>query len=510
MRSRRGAVLAFAVMAGLGWSLLAVDRSAAASNLVRITSTLEPATVTIAPGDSITWRNDDSQRHRMRSTSGPTEFDSGDLDPGESYTVTLSASGNYKYRDDRDKDLSNYWGTVVVAVPTSSPSPGTPGGAPPAPAGATIRMAGRVFQPSAVTIAVGGNVTWLNDDSREHTATSSSNVFNSGLMAPGATFVRVFPTVGTFSYLCLIHPDMTGTVAVSGLPGTTPPPATPAPARTPVPPATAADIQIVDFAFDPGDFTVDAGTRVTFVNRGAALHTVTARDGSFDSGLIRASGTYQRVFATPGTFPYLCALHPTMSGTIRVRGANGANPPPPASPTAAVAGPPGSVRVVDFAFLPSQLRVPVGSTVKWVNAGVAPHTVTALDGSFDSGFLSTNESWERTFDAPGAFEYLCGLHPSMVGTIVVGNGAGGGSSGSTGTPQEGGGGTGAGSGNGRGGVGPGSGPAPGPGAVHGESTAGSPERSPASIVLGLTFVLAAIGGALAVVRGIGRRAAESA
>jgi plastocyanin len=430
--------------------------------------------------------------------------------------VTLPIPGTYEYRDDRNKDLSSYRGTLVVAAPTSSPSPGTTGGAPPAPADATVRMAGRAFRPSTVSIAVGGSVTWLNDDSRDHTATSSSNAFDSGLMAPGARFVRAFTAVGTYSYLCLIHPDMTGTVVVSGLPGTTPPPATPPPAPTPVPLAAAADVEIVDFAFSPGDFTVDVGTRVTFANRGAALHTVTARDGSFDSGLIRASGTYRRVFATPGTFPYLCTLHPAMSGTIRVRSATGAAAPPQPRPTPAAAAPPGSVRMVDFDFLPAQVRVSVGSTVTWVNEGVAPHTVTATGGEFDSGLMASRASFSYRFSSPGAFSYLCAIHPAMTGTVLVAasegslplpDAGGGGPPGTGEAPAQGGPGPGAGPVDGSGGAGSGPEPGSGPGQAGGDPSAGSPGRAPASIAIGLALIGAAIGGALAVVRGLGRRAA---
>jgi plastocyanin len=421
VRAHRRSLLLLGVAAGLAVNLLGVSGTSAASNLVRITSALEPAALTIAPGDSVTWRNDDTSRHRMRTTSGPDEFDSGDLDPGASFTVVFTALGTYAYRDDRDPGLSNYWGTVVVATPSPSPSPGaTPGPAPtPAPGEVVIRMAGRVFSPAAVTIAAGGRVTWLNDDSREHTATSTSSAFDSGLMAPGASFVRTFTSPGSFAYLCLIHPDMTGTVNVTALPGSTLPPPTPAPAPTPTPGQATGDVIIVDFAFTPSDLTVDAGTRITFANRGAALHTVTATDGSFDSGLIAAGGTYQRVFATPGTFPILCALHPTMTGTIRVRGAGGATAPPAPNPTPATTAPPGGVRIVDFAFLPAQLRVPLGSTVTWVNAGVAPHTVTARDGSFGSPIMAPRAAYQRTFTTPGTFAYLCAIHPDMTGTVLV-------------------------------------------------------------------------------------------
>jgi plastocyanin len=54
---------------------------------------------------------------------------------------------------------------------------------------------------------------------------------------------------------------------------------------------------------------------------------------------------------------------------------------------AAQSDPTASVSVVDFAFEPATLEVPVGTTVTWTNNGSRPHTVTADDGSFDSGPL---------------------------------------------------------------------------------------------------------------------------
>ncbi len=418
---RRWSVVLGLVVVALGWAGPAVDRVSAAANLVRITSTLEPAALTIPPGDTVTWRNDDTQRHRIRSTSGPAEFDSGDLDPGESFTVSLSSQGTYAYRDDRDPGLSNYWGTVTVAQPTGSPSPGPTGGPgpTPVPGDVVIGMAGRVFSPSSVTISVGGHVTWRNDDSRDHTATSTGSLFDSGLMAPGASFVKTFTAAGTFGFVCLIHPDMTGTVTVVGAPGTTPPPPTPAPPPTPTPAPPAGDVAIVDFAFTPSDLTVRAGTRVTFANRGAAIHTVTATDGSFDSGLIPAGGTYARIFTTPGTIAYLCALHPTMAGTIRILGLNGATPPPPPAPTPTPAALPGSVRIADFSFLPGTIRISAGQTVTWRNTGVAPHTVTARDGSFGSAILARGAEYRRAFPVPGTYAYLCAIHPDMTGVILV-------------------------------------------------------------------------------------------
>ena len=74
-----------------------------------------------------------------------------------------------------------------------------------------------------------------------------------------------------------------------------------------------------------------------------------------------------------------------------------------------------AVQVVDFAFEPGTLTVPAGATVTWTNAGSRPHTVTADDGSFDSGRLDPGEQFSQTFDQPGTFTYFCGFHPEMQG-----------------------------------------------------------------------------------------------
>ena len=82
-----------------------------------------------------------------------------------------------------------------------------------------------------------------------------------------------------------------------------------------------------------------------------------------------------------------------------------------------------AVSIVNFAFEPATLEVPVGTTVTWTNNGGAPHTVTADDGAFDSGTLQPGASFSQTFSAAGTFAYHCTIHPQMVATIVVTEGA---------------------------------------------------------------------------------------
>jgi len=69
------------------------------------------------------------------------------------------------------------------------------------------------YVPNPVTISVGGTVTWTNNDSMNHTATSDTGVFT-GSMAPGAKYSYTFPSRGTFAYHCTLHPGMVGSVVV--------------------------------------------------------------------------------------------------------------------------------------------------------------------------------------------------------------------------------------------------------------------------------------------------------
>ncbi len=76
--------------------------------------------------------------------------------------------------------------------------------------------------------------------------------------------------------------------------------------------------------------------------------------------------------------------------------------------------------IVDRAFKPGELTVAAGTTVIWTNTGQQPHTVTATDGSFlTEGSLSTGGVYEHAFATPGTYAYICAIHTSMKGTVVV-------------------------------------------------------------------------------------------
>lgn len=80
----------------------------------------------------------------------------------------------------------------------------------------------------------------------------------------------------------------------------------------------SAKVEIEDFAYDPDPVTIAAGGKVTWLNRDSAPHTATAVDGSFDTGTLDEGKLKSESFKQPGTFEYVCSIHPDMHGTVEV------------------------------------------------------------------------------------------------------------------------------------------------------------------------------------------------
>jgi plastocyanin len=80
-----------------------------------------------------------------------------------------------------------------------------------------VRIAGFAFAPKAVAAKAGRRVRWEHQDAGvTHTVTADRGEFRSGELHRGDQFSHVFPTAGSFAYHCAIHPDMRGTVRVTG------------------------------------------------------------------------------------------------------------------------------------------------------------------------------------------------------------------------------------------------------------------------------------------------------
>ncbi|HLI26243.1 MAG TPA: plastocyanin/azurin family copper-binding protein [Chloroflexota bacterium] len=266
--------------------------------------------------------------------------------------------------------------------------------------------------------------------------------------------------------------------------------------------AETADLGIQALLFLPQALTVNVGDSITWTWASHEIHTLTFlqpgqspppfaiapttpnnfvyHGTEFVNSGVRAQGAppYTVVFATPGTYTYVCLVHQKQLGTVTV---NPAGTPYPndqqfynqqaaqqaqqklaqgqalltqalqsalAAPNQSAAGA-GDGTVMVARFLPERLTVPVGTTVTWTNPDpITPHTVTfgpepanpmtvvgtdspghatisSASQQVNSGFLGApfpqGVQFRMTFTAPGTYAYYCALHDDlgMRGTITV-------------------------------------------------------------------------------------------
>jgi plastocyanin len=107
---------------------------------------------------------------------------------------------------------------AIVATSCGANSTSSSGENPPAVA-ATIHIADGKFEPRKIDIAVGGSVTWINDDVASHNVKFlEPSTFNSGIIKPAATWTQTFASAGTYDYYCDFHNSMKGSVVVRPAP----------------------------------------------------------------------------------------------------------------------------------------------------------------------------------------------------------------------------------------------------------------------------------------------------
>lgn len=75
--------------------------------------------------------------------------------------------------------------------------------------------------------------------------------------------------------------------------------------------------------------------------------------------------------------------------------------------------------IVTHVFAPKELVLEVGDCIRFINIHEIEHSAVALDRTFNTGTLMPRSSSLIRFDTPGELPYWCGLHPPMVGTIIV-------------------------------------------------------------------------------------------
>jgi plastocyanin len=80
---------------------------------------------------------------------------------------------------------------------------------------------------------------------------------------------------------------------------------------------------------------------------------------------------------------------------------------------------PNDVGITGFAFGPTKLTIGPGQNVTWTNGDDSPHQVTLTQSQQRSAVLLKGQSHTQAFAAPGVYEYICGLHPNMKGSVEV-------------------------------------------------------------------------------------------
>lgn len=78
-------------------------------------------------------------------------------------------------------------------------------------------------------------------------------------------------------------------------------------------------VQIQDFSYAPGNLQVPVGARVTWVNRDSAPHSATAKDGSWDTDMLRQGESASITFDTLRVYQYFCSVHPDMKARVAVQ-----------------------------------------------------------------------------------------------------------------------------------------------------------------------------------------------
>lgn len=173
-----------------------------------------PANVTVVIGvnNTVVWTNEDISGHTVVSRAvpaGAANFSSSIITTGEKFNVTLTVPGTYLYFC----SLHPVWMQGRINVKAGSgPPPGVTVTIPPG-TGSSNNLN---YAPPSITVVIGVNntVTWVNKDQSIHTVTATDKSFDSGNILSGQSFTFKFTTPGTYTYMCIYHGWMKGTVVV--------------------------------------------------------------------------------------------------------------------------------------------------------------------------------------------------------------------------------------------------------------------------------------------------------
>jgi len=166
-------------------------------------------TVYININNTVTWQNLDKANHTVTAVDG--SFSSGIIKPGETWNYTFTSPGNYSYFC----EIHPAWMKGKVIVKALAPGNFLSVVTIPSGTGKNPNNPLYNYEPDSflVIIDVNNTVKFVNDDSTNHTVTDLP-FFDSGNIVPGGAWVHVFGTPGTYTFRCIYHSWMTGTITV--------------------------------------------------------------------------------------------------------------------------------------------------------------------------------------------------------------------------------------------------------------------------------------------------------
>ena len=321
------ATLDGAGIASVAITVTATTGSSAGSTVTTPNETFSPGTLSIAPGNTVTWEISGATHNVTFTGPAPAGGNVPDTQAGSSVSRTFDSAGTYPYDCTRHSGMS---GTVVVEAGGAPPPAPTPPALPPAPtpppapvppptSTTTVTTPNETFSPGTVTVAPGSTVAWQISGSR-HNVTFSGAAPAGGNIPDtdaGNTVSRTFDSAGTYAYRCTRHSGMNGTVVVQGA-GATPPPTQSPPTQPP--PSTGTTITVGADAFTPDDVTIAPGESVTWqftVPDGITFEDESPSEG--DISLSQPGTSITRTFPGPGDYKYTSIRDDGIDGRIRVR-----------------------------------------------------------------------------------------------------------------------------------------------------------------------------------------------
>ena len=141
------------------------------------------------------------------------------------------------------------------------------------------------------------------------------------------------------------------------------------------------------------------------------------RNGEWEYAVFTADGRPNEKANANNKACFTCHLpHAKQDFVISLAKLNGTFPKQ--GQTLVKSGTKGDVNIASFAFMPAKISATVGKALTFLNSDDTPHQISVVNGPKTDVFLRGQRA-SLKFDKPGEYGYICGLHPSMKGTIEV-------------------------------------------------------------------------------------------